>query len=55
VTNVACTNTDCPEHDIPKTSAYPGVTVPAAEIHCGACGGPVAPTDRAADTEPPAA
>lgn len=36
--DVACFNNTCSEYEIPKSN--PG-GIPADEIHCGTCGGPV--------------
>ena len=36
--DVACVNTDCPEHEIPKENPD---DYPVEEIHCGGCGGEV--------------
>lgn len=42
MSDVACTNPDCPERGVPKNSGG----FDAEDIQCGACGQPVEPVDE---------
>lgn len=48
MTDIACTNSECPEHESPRTNP---AELPLDMIVCGRCGGPVQEVPPAAAPE----